>query len=281
MKLTIYKGFESEFFKSQQEQPLVASEISRKKNVIDFDSSFRKELAKALLSLDKDDSAWVTYEEYTLIKKIVDEAIKEDSLVLKVFRNNLYPDYYPIEFFIPPELATEIIAVINGDTLLKPSENCKHYLAVYNTLVEIDGVYYGSFYNYEYECENEENIKNEDFYPYNINIEKNITFEEIQSSDIYEVFINEDIDTYLRDLNRISELSPKIIEISSTDGEVAKRIQKSLQAYCMYNQIQLVKSFKKPNKGFELEQELISIAQMIFVFPTAICRKIWFYKTQI
>lgn len=86
MKLTVYKGFSDEFLENLQERPLVDGEIRQKKNVLDFDKSTRKELAKALLSLDEDDSVWITYEEYALINKRIDDAVEEDDLILKIFR---------------------------------------------------------------------------------------------------------------------------------------------------------------------------------------------------
>lgn len=108
MKLTVYKGFDQRFLESIQEEPLSDGNIIEKKNVFDFDNSVRKKLAKALLSLEDNDSVWITYEEYALISKRVDDAITEDGLILKIFRNNMYPDYYPIDFDIPIELPTKL-----------------------------------------------------------------------------------------------------------------------------------------------------------------------------
>lgn len=273
MKLTVYKGFNQEFLETLQEQPLVDGEISQKKNVLEFDKSTRKKLAQALILLDEDDSVWITYEEYALINKRIDDAVDEDGLILKIFRNNLYPDYFPIDFSMSPELATEIIDTINGDTRAdnNESEECKRYLAVYSTISEINGIYYGSFYEYEYEHLEEAPV--EDFYPFNI------TIEEGQIRSDYDVFINEDIDTYLRDLERIIAIKPNVIGVSSTDGESAKRIQKSLQAFCKVNGISLVKHYEKLSEEIVLEQELVSIAQNdIHIDGFTEFRKIPFYK---
>lgn len=271
MKLTVYKGFSQEFLEALDEQPLVKEDISLKKNVLQYDNSVRKRLAKALFSLDECDSAWITYEEYALIAKKVDDAIAEDSLNVKVFRNNLYPDYYPIDFQITPELATEIVATINGDTRAETSEDCQRFIAVYNTLTEINGIYFGSFYNYEYE--RLDDVLFEDFYPFNIQVEEGLENSE------YDVFINEDIDTYLRDLVRISTIQPSVIGVNSTDGETAKRIQKSLQAYCKSKDIRLVKYHEKLPEDIALEKELISIAQNdIHIDGFTEFRNISFYK---
>ena len=151
MKLTVYKGFDHTFLENIQEQPLVEGEISTKTNILILNNVAKKKLAQALLSRDEGDSVWITYEEYAVIHSSIEVAIKEYGLKLTIFRNNLYPDYYPIPFKVSHELAVEITGVLNGDIGDGASEECQRYLAVYNTLSEIDGVYYGSFYNYEYE----------------------------------------------------------------------------------------------------------------------------------
>ena len=55
---------------------MVDGEISQKKNVLEFDKSTRKKLAQALILLDEDDSVWITYEEYALINKRIDDAVE-------------------------------------------------------------------------------------------------------------------------------------------------------------------------------------------------------------
>ena len=271
MKLTVYKGFDHTFLENIQEQPLVEGEISTKTNILILNNVAKKKLAQALLSRDEGDSVWITYEEYAVIHSSIEVAIKEYGLKLTIFRNNLYPDYYPIPFKVSHELAVEITGVLNGDIGDGASEECQRYLAVYNTLSEIDGVYYGSFYNYEYESV--DSITIQDFYPYNIVIENS------KDAVDYNLCINEDVDTYLRDLGRIILKKPKVIGLSSTNGETAKRIQQSLQAYCVSNRIRLVEYHEKLPESIALEQELISIAQNdIHIAGFTTFRKIQFYK---
>ena len=38
------------------------------------------------------------YEEYSLIKSTAENAVREDDLKIIMYKNNLYPDYYPINF---------------------------------------------------------------------------------------------------------------------------------------------------------------------------------------
>ena len=148
----------------------------------------------ALISLEEDDDAWVTYEEYSLINKRVNDAIEEDGLQLTIYRNNLYPDYYPIEFDINPELVKEITDIINGEHYIEPTEECQRFILIYNSLVNADGILYGGFYNYEYD--NSEKIEVIDFYP------QNMLVEESKDKSDYDIFLNEDIETYLRDLKK-------------------------------------------------------------------------------
>lgn len=256
MKLIVYKGFDVDFLEKLEMAPLVEGDISSKLDVLSFDKKTRKKLDIALISLDEEDEVWATYEEYSLIKNRVDDAMEADGLTLLIFRNNLYPDYYPISFEISDELATEIINHINSDLSDDVSEDCQRYLATYNYIVNIDGEYFGSFYNYEYEKEGSVDIK--DYYPMNLSIEESI---DDDIDDDIDVFINEDIDTYLRDLTRIKVLKPKTIGVRSTNGLVAKRIENALKAYCILYHIRLINYHEKLTESTEMEQELIDIAK--------------------
>ena len=253
MKLTVYKGFDINFLKKLEEEPLVDNEIEEKLNVLKFDKKTRKKLDMSLLSLEDNDNVWATYEEYTLIKNRVDDAVHEDGLQLVVLRNNLYPDYYPLLFDISSELVSEIERHINSDFADDGSEECQRFLAIYNSLVEVEGTFFGSFYNFEYD--RDENIDSRSFYPSKILIEEGMVTGE------YDVFINEDVDTYLRDLARIKILKPRIIGMKSTNGVVSKRIQESLQAFCVAEKIRIVKFHENLTEDAELEKELIDIAK--------------------
>ena len=253
MKLIVYKGFDKTFLEYIDERPLVENDVSEKKNVLRFDKKTRKKLDMALLNLEEDDTSWVTYEEYTLIKNRVDDAIAEDGLKLIIYRNNLYPDYYPIEFDMDDELVREVIDTLNGDRNSNQTEDCQNFVAIYNALVNTDGVLYGSFYNFEYN--NDDTSVVSDFYP------QNIIIEDGHEKSEYDIFLNEDVDTYLRDLKKISDAKYKIISIRSTNGETANRIQGSLQAYCLRHNIRLIEFTEQLPEDQELETELINIAK--------------------
>ena len=253
MILTVYKGFSVEFLEGIEGTPLLDNDITSKLNVLAFDKKYRKQLDMSLLSLEEDDDVWATYEEYSLIKNRVDDAMNEDGLQLVIFTNNLLPDYYPLAFSISPELAAEIEKSLNSDSTDDGNEECQRYLAVYNTLVEVDGVFYGSFYNYEYEMEDKVSLKT--YYA------SNIVVEDGHNSTDLDIFINEDVETYLRDLARIADLKPAIIGFKMTDGLASKRIFSSLQAYCVKNGIRITRFHEQLAEDAEIEQELIDIAK--------------------
>ena len=253
MKLTVYKGFDATFLAELKEQPLVEGSVQKKVDVLSFDKKTKKQLDIALLGLEDEDEAWVTYEEYTLIKTRVDEAVAEDGLRLHVFRNNVYPDYYPIPFEITDDLVQEINKAINTDSTIDISDDCHKFLSVYNALIPIDGINYGGFYNFEYD--HDENIPVTDYYS------SRICIEDSQETADYNVFLNEDIETYLRDFAKILETRPAIIGLKSTEGLVSKRLQLSLQAYSATNSIRIIKFHEILPEDAEKEQELIKIAQ--------------------
>ena len=253
MKLTVYKGFDTIFLDALDYRPLVKSSVEKKKNVLAFDRKTRRQLDIALLELEDNDEVWATYEEYTLIKTRVDQAVAEDGLKLFIYRNNLYPDYYPITFDINDAMTQEINKTMNGDSISDSSEDCQRLFAIYNTIVNVDSIYYGSFFNYEYG--RDDNITTIDFYPGRITIEEGKEVAE------YVVFLNEDIDTYLRDLGKLKEISPKIIGLKSTFGYVSKRIQLSLQAYCVFQGIRIVEFNEVIPEDKDKESEFLSIAK--------------------
>ena len=253
MKLLVYKGFGEDFLTELKIDPLVNDTILDKKDVLRFEKKKKKALDRALISLDDDDEVWVTYEEYTLIQKRVEDAIEEDNLQVVIFRNNLYPDYYPLDFEITDELALEIDNVINNGGNEEVSEECKRYMSIYNTLIRVEDIFYGSFYNFEYE--KNENLSMEDFYPSSINIEDS------QEYGDFNIFLNEDVETYLRDLHKVYDVKPSIIGIKSTDGVVTTRLKKSLQAYCVANNIRLIKFREQLPENSDIYDDLIDIAQ--------------------
>ena len=271
MRLLIYKGFDEHFLAQLDDAPLLDSDIAKKRDVFAFDKKYRKRLDIALLELEASDSVWVTYEEFSLIKKRVDDAIAEDGLAVTVFRNNLYPEYYPLSVDLSPVLAREIIDTINGDRNSEMSGECRQFISVYNSLIDANGTYYACFYNHEYESEQAFDVV--DYYP------QNLPVEDTGETGDYTLFLNEDVSTYLRDLERIRQAEPKTISLRTTNGDAARRIQRSLQAFCLHIGARLIRYREKLPEDIALESELIDIAKnVIHIDGFQQFRTIKFYK---
>lgn len=270
MKLEIYKGFGIDFLKNIKKRPLTKKGLESKLNVLYFDSKTKKDLEKGLLFLENNEEAWVTYEEYSLIKNRVDDAIKDYELEVTLYKNNIYPDYYPIRFDMNYKLVSEIEKTLNDDSIKINSTECNKFLNIFNTVINIEGVLYGSYYNYEYD-NNDINIKL--YYSHNLDIE-----DKKYSTDI-DIFINDDIETYLRGFSKIKSLKPSTIGVKTTNGLISSRILNSLKAYCRYSEIRLVNFNEEVIENDSIKKELISIAKNdINIKNFTAFRDIEFYK---
>lgn len=252
MMLKIYKGFDVSFLKELDETPLIEENVASKVDVLSFDKRTRKKLQRELLDLEETDVVWITYQEYSLIKGRVDEAVTEDGLEVVIYRNNLFPDYYPIEFDLTEELAAEIERGLDGQELSTPSDDCMKFLSVYNSLIHVEDKYYGSFFNYEYE--KSERITVSDFYPSG-------KLSDSEGETDFQIYLNEDIETYLRDLAVVGAIMPKTVGIQTTGGEVSDRILNSFLAYCQQHRIRAFRYHECLEEDIAQEAELIRIAQ--------------------
>ena len=271
MKLIIYKGFDEKFLSNIQTEPLVNNEITKKRNVLLFDKNTIKKLAGSLLMMEDNEERWVTYEEYSLIRNRVDDQIRDFDMKVTIIKNNLYPDYYELPFEVSDDLAIEIDGVIEKAKTTNVSQDCSNYLAVYNSIYSAGGKYYGGFYNFEFE--NDKGYKVEEYYP------RTMEIEDSNEQPDYTVFVNNDIDAYLQDLNEVIIRDCKIIEYKGVEGLVTTRIKNSLIAYCQQKSIRVINCTEGLNKKDEEEQELIRIAQEVVKIPNfKEFRKIRFYK---
>lgn len=271
MELVIYKGFDSDFLSSQKMKPLIETNISERKNIFAYTKDLKREFAKALLGMQDTDSFWITYEEYSFCKDQVDIAIKDYDLHVVIYVNNTLPDYYPIEFRIAPVVLNEIIA--SGEVTSKEeiSDQCKRFLAIFNSAIIIGNTVYASFYNYEYEkgC----GVEVKEYYPHTIQIADD------PKQPVYNIYISEDVEAYLKCLEYVSVSKPPLVSYSSTDGHVAKRLFESLKAYCQHNGIQLYHYIERLNLSSINESDLIAIAREDVGIPDfKEFRQLKFYK---
>jgi hypothetical protein len=216
--------------------PLIVEDSRIRVNVLAFDKKYKKNLTIALLSLEKDDTRWITYEEFSFVKSSIDDAIREEDLKVEIYRNNLYPECYPIPFDINRELYEEICRSFE-DNLSDQSEDCSHYLSVYSSISNINGRLYGSFYNFEYE--HEKNTEVNQYYPINLEVE-----ETNEESD-YVLYLNDDIDTFLRDYEDIKQKRIRILGLQYTNGNISALLKQTILAYCIQSDIRVVRFNEK------------------------------------
>ena len=270
MKLFVYKGFSAEFLSAVTVLPLVDTEIATKKNVLLFDNKVRRSLDRALLSMDDDEEFWITYEEYALLKDRVELAAKDYGLEVVIYTNNLYPEYYPIEFDLNEELLEEIQANLNLEMVTDQTVACKNFLSVYNSLESIDGELFASFYNYEFEKNLKVTVS--PYYP------AVFSQDSIDVVDIH-VHITNDIPLFLKELMRIKRIQPRCISYSITNGLLSQRNLSALLAYCRYNGISICQRPMPTEQSAIQEEELIRIAQNDIKIPNfESFRKLRFYK---
>lgn len=213
----------------------------------------------------------MTYEEYAFVRERIELHIEEDDLEVCIFRNNLFPDYYPIPFKIEQGLLTEILSHQNEDTTENASEECKRVLSIYSTITIVNGIIFGSFYNYEYEKSGKTKVM--DYYPSNMPVPSS------ESKGDIDLMINDDIDSYLRDFLLIQTEKPSSITVRKSNTEISKRIEQSLIAYCQHKRIRLFKLHEAINENNPRMDALINIAKNEICIPNFRgFREIKFYR---
>lgn len=270
MKLFVYKGFSADFLSTVAVLPLVDTEIASKKNVLLFDNKVRRTLDRALLSMNDDEEFWITYEEYALLKDRVELAAKDYGLEVIIYTNNLYPEYYPIEFDLDEELLEEIRTNLDLEMAAEQTTACKNFLSVYNSLESIDGELFASFYNYEFEKGLKVTVS--PYYP------TAFSQDSIDVVDLH-VHITNDIPLFLKELTRIKRAQPRCISYSITNGLLSERNLSALRAHCQYNGISICQRPMPAEQSVVPEEELIKIAQNDIKIPNfESFRKLRFYK---
>ena len=132
MKINVYKGFPESILNKLPEAPIIDVSFFERTNILNYDKKLRKRIDLAIMSLEDDESRWMTYEEYAFVRERVELHMDEDDLDVCIYRNNLLPDYYPIPFEIEPELLAEILNHQNNETTEQISDDCARILSIYS-----------------------------------------------------------------------------------------------------------------------------------------------------
>lgn len=258
MKLDIYKGFDDDFLSKVSDDPLFSLDLSKRRNVLNYDNKLRKSLLIQLLSTNSDDHYWITYEEYSFIRTQIDDMIANDELEVTIIKNNLYPEYYPIPFKITEQLYENILSLYNSETSNNKDTSCKNFEKIYSGIyLSKSGQMYGSFYNYE---NNSDKIHINDYYPSNIQpIDLN--------TNGFVIFSNGDAKSYINILEHIKTTPPKLISFTSTNGHVSRLIEKSVKTFCIQNNVKLAYYHEELIISETLQNELIDIAKNDIKIP--------------
>ncbi len=254
MELKIYKGFNLEFLKKLDiSEALIENNISEKINVLLFEKQYRKKLDVSLAMLDDEDIKWMTYEEFSLVKDNIITKVKDYELKVNIIVNNLLADVYPIEFNLEEKVYDEIKKVDkdNGDIVL--SDEAKKIMSVYSSIIRIADVFYGTFYNYEYDKADILTLNN--FYSCDIKV-----IDTIEHAD-FTFYINDDLESYVKTFEQMKKTDVKSISICETTSKISKRIVNSLYAYCLNNNIKVFKHYEELKDDDPVLLELINIAK--------------------
>lgn len=271
MKINVYKGFTKEVLDKLQEPPIIDIPLQERTNVLKYDKKLRKKIDLAIMSLDDDETRWMTYDEYAFVRERMELHIEEDDLEVCIYRNNLLPDYYPIPFVIETGLLNEVLNHQNNDTTDSVSEECSLLLSIYSTITNIGGIVFGCYYNYEYEKAGKTKVF--DYYPSNMDVPVSVIKGE------FDLMINDDIDSYLRDFLLIQSKKPSSVSVRSSNTELSKRIEQSLIAYCQRMKISLFHYHETIGENSPRMATLIDIAKNEIGIPNfKEFRNIKFYK---
>ena len=271
MRINVYKGFAEESLAKLQESPILDMPFSERTNVLKYDKKLRKKIDLAIMSMGDTETRWMTYEEYAFVRERIELHIDEDDLEVCIYRNNLLPDYYPLPFEIEPELLDEILNHLNNDTTEPTSEACTLVLSIYSAITDVDEKLFGCYYNYEYEKSGK--TKSIDYYPSTLDVPISI----IKGD--YDLMINDDIDSYLRDYLHIQKQKPSSITMRKSNTELSKRLAESLIAFCQREEIQLFHYHEPIGENNPRMDALINIAKSVICIPNfKAFRDIRFYK---
>src|SRR5699024_2868829 len=146
-----------------------------------------------------------------LIKGRVKLSAEDYGLQIYIYINNLYPEYYPIEFDISEDLLEEIYLTLNSDVTNEQSQECKSFFEVYSSLENIGDILFASFYNFEREKDSLATVKN--YYE-----SPEIMFYEGETENVFHAHVPNDTPLYLKEFMNIKSVNPQTVICSYTDG---------------------------------------------------------------
>lgn len=270
MLVTIYKGFNAEFLERLTYNPLIDTSIDDKLDIKKFTNDYKKRLKIALITIEND--AWITYQEFLAFEKTLIAGYEDQDYDLKIIRNNILFDYFPLTNCSD---TSEVFRLLNysDDESLKHSEE-SIYCNYYNDFFDIDGIVYGHLN----EPAHSKVIITEDYYPVGTS-EHLLPSQYIEVENEQILYINEDIEKYLKFISRNTNKEKASIRYQCSNNAVALKLRNSFLSWCELYQIKAFEVDEQPDVEIPAFDDLKKIAVNTLRIPGFTeFRELTFYK---
>ena len=254
MKITIYKGFNAEFFSGLNEKPLTTFTNTEKLDPLFLVKKIRK-IKLALLDWleENDGDVYITYEEFSFIQNDVISEKENSGLEIEFVQNNYFPSLYPLNFTLDEKVFEEIE---NENASIEYSPEAKAVMAVFEFVTKIGDRYYGSYCNIE---ETQIDIgKTRKYYKgANIVSDSNLVEDAVH-------FVSDDAANYIEFLQQIEKSKPQVIGFRPRDTVSARQIIDSLLVYAALNNVKVIKTKQLTQQEATLNEEILKIMKEVY-----------------
>lgn len=257
-KLIIYKGFGKPFLeKVNGGKWLSPFSLDDKLDAIFLsDSSNKRTLKKCLLEwFDSSENVCITYEEFCFLINDIIDFKKDCEIKVDLVVNNIYPDFYPIKLNLPDNVLDSYFS----DSTLNP-EFSSAINNVYSYIDDINSDIYAVYKNYEEDYPSL--VDNKILY-----FKNDIKIDSSGNED-YTYFIKGDNADYIDNISKIISSKAKVVGIKYSESKSSIAILNALKAFCLLNDIKLVKTSILPNKQRHLKDELKNLMKETFGYET-------------
>lgn len=256
MKIIVYKGFDQPFYDSQPVAPLTDKPINDKFDLMKLsNNNYNNEVVKAVFTKAPDDTAYITYEEFVATYDTLMSPLFADHSIT-VIRNNLYPEIYPLQSELTPEVFQKYQTIKESDKGLVGSDpTISKLLKFYSDIFYINGKYYVSYHNNEIK---NGHVEYSDYY------DSDIKVTESDQEDGFDYFfdISDEVERYIECLDEIATSNPSTIAYRDIEKTTTTQLAvESLKAYCKANSKSLIKLTSQPNNHIPVRSELVDITR--------------------
>lgn len=267
-KINVYKGFSPTFLNELEISPCISNSLVDKFNYKKYDDEYKEKFIKNVA--DNFQECWITYEEFEFMYEYLEIMAKMGMVELIIYRNNIFPEIYPLYFSLNE---SDLERIFNEkETITKEERNYEKFYDIYNDIFDVNGKYYISYSNRE--CEN----------PYIkeiINFYDTSRFEISENEEAeYNVDISDDLTRFIYHYNNILENRYNKISYSlNCNTQNANRCLEALKAFLVSKKINIL--FKKNEERKEIQKlrnELKNVGNKMFKIDNFEFRTLEFYK---